>query len=235
MAEKVDNAVAELAAEHCPTARLSHFSAAALYGIVTWDDRHPEVTVTGTGTRTHRAVKVHRSKRTDGVTRRHGIPVTSPMRTLLDLSSVPQFNALRRATREARRLGLITPREAARIIDTGYVPTRSELEDAVHDLIIEGGLQAPDVNVPLMIEGRRIIPDFRWPAQRLVIEADGAEWHDDRLAREDDAERQALLEAHGERVVRVTWDQATRHKRQTLARFVQAGAPNVVRNRLGTS
>ena len=27
--------------------------------------------------------------------------------------------------------------------------------------------------------------------QQLVIEADGADWHDDRLTREDDAERQA--------------------------------------------
>ena len=64
-------------------------------------------------------------------------------------------------------------------------------------------LRAPDVNQPLDIDGRRVIPDFRWPEQRLVIEADGAEWHDYRVAREDDAERQALLEAHGERVMRV--------------------------------
>jgi hypothetical protein len=32
--------------------------------------------------------------------------------------------------------------------------------------------------------------------------------HDGELAREDDAERQALLEAHGERVLRVSWKQA---------------------------
>ena len=210
-----------------PTARLSHFSAAALHGIVKWEDRHVEVTVTGTTTRKHRGIRVHRAKHADGITRRHGIPVTTPAQTLLDLSSTPQFKALRRATREARRLGLITPNEAARIIDTGYIPTRSELEDAVLDLILEGGLAPPQVNVPIIIQGRRVIPDFRWPDQRLVIEADGA-WHDDRLAREDDAERQALLEAHGERVVRVTWDQATRKRRQTLARFIQAGAPKLL-------
>ena len=56
-----------------------------------------------------------------------------------------------------------------------------------------------------------------------VIEADGAAWHDHRLAREDDAIRQALLEAHGERVVRVTWDQAVRHRTQTLARLTAVG------------
>ena len=37
----------------------------------------------------------------------------------------------------------------------------------------------------------------------------------------------ALLEAHGERVVRVTWDQAIRHRRQTLARLIRAGAPKL--------
>jgi len=79
----------------------------------------------------------------------------------------------------------------------------------------------------MIVAGRRVIPDFRWPAQRLVVEADGAAWHDHRLAREDDAIRQALLEAHGERVVRVTWDQVISHRRQTLARFTSAGAPRI--------
>jgi Protein of unknown function (DUF559)/Transcriptional regulator, AbiEi antitoxin len=208
-----------------PDAYLSHFSAAALHGIVTWDDRHPEVTAPKQ--RAHRGIKTHRTASTGDVTRRHGIPVTTPARTLRDLSSMPQFKALRRATREARRLGLITPTEATTLIPTGYIPTRSELEDAVLDLIAQGGLQPPDVNVPLNLNGRRVIPDFRWPAQRLVIEADGAAWHDDRIAREDDAERQAILEAHGERVVRVTWDQATRHGAQTLARLTAAGAPKL--------
>ena len=70
-----------------------------------------------------------------------------------------------------------------------------------------------------------MIPDFRWPDRRLVVEADGAAWHDDPLAREDDAERQAILEAHGERVVRVTWRQAVVRPAQTLARIRAAGAP----------
>jgi very-short-patch-repair endonuclease len=45
------------------------------------------------------------------------------------------------------------------------------------------------------------------------------------VAREDDAERQALLEAGGERVLRVTWEQAVAHPTQTLARLRAAGAP----------
>ncbi len=58
-----------------------------------------------------------------------------------------------------------------------------------------------------------MIPDFRWAAQRLVVEADGAAWHDNPLARAGDAERQKLLEAHGEHVVRVTWAQVVARPR----------------------
>ena len=66
---------------------------------------------------------------------------------------------------------------------------------------------------------------MRWPEQRLTVECDGAVWHDGKLAREDDAERQARLEAGGERVLRVTWQQALANPQQTVARLEAAGAP----------
>ena len=93
------------------------------------------------------------------------------------------------------------------------------------ELILRGGLEHPHVNVPLVLEGRRVVPDLRWPSARLAVEADGAAWHDNELARADDAERQALLERHGERVLRVTWQQAVAQPAQTLARLRAAGAP----------
>ena len=113
----------------------------------------------------------------------------------------------------------------AQILAAGPAPTRSELEDVVLALVLRGGLARPEVNVPLILDGRRVIPDFRWPGRRLVLEADGAAWHDHRVAREDDAERQALLERHGERVLRVTWEQAVASPDHTLARLRAAGAP----------
>ncbi len=57
-----------------------------------------------------------------------------------------------------------------------------------------------------------------------MVEADGRAWHDHRLAHEDDAERQALLEAAGERVVRVTWEQAVARPGQTMRRLYAARA-----------
>jgi predicted transcriptional regulator of viral defense system len=40
---------------------LSHYSAAALFGFVPWDERYPEVTVTSSATRRHRQLLVHRA------------------------------------------------------------------------------------------------------------------------------------------------------------------------------
>ena len=103
-------------------------------------------------------------------------------------------------------------------------PTRSVLEDIVLDLLLAAGFEHPDVNKPLILSGRRVVPDFRWPRQRLVLEADGAAWHDPTL----DAERQALLEAHGERVLRVTWEQARHSGPQ---RHDRPGRPRPARRR----
>jgi very-short-patch-repair endonuclease len=226
-----------------PGAVLSHFSAAALFGLIRWEDRWPEVTVTSAGTRLQRGLLVHRTRplHIDDVARVRGIPVTSPARTLMDLATVLEYRPLRRAVREAMGLRLVSlrrlsevlarlrPRRGAakfaRVLATGYQPTRSELEDVVLDLLLTGGFAAPAVNVPLVIAGRRVVPDFRWPEQHLVLEADGGAWHDHKLAREDDAERQALLEAYGERVLRVTWQQAMMRRPQTLARVRAAGGP----------
>jgi hypothetical protein len=222
---------------------LSHFSAAALWGFIDWDGRHPEVIVPRLGTARRAGIRVHCSSVVDprDVMRHDGIPVTSAARTLVDLAAVVNYTLLRRAVRRAqsrrrvsvpqlvataRRLG---PRRGAanlnRILATGPGPTRSELEDVVLDLLIAGGIRPPDVNKPLLLAGRRVIPDFRWPEQRVILEADSAAWHDNPIAREDDAERQALLEAHGERVLRVTWLQVVTKPGETLARVRAAGVP----------
>lgn len=226
---------------------LSHFSAAAHWGLIDWDGRRPEVTVPGAGRPAHPGLLVHRSRTLlpRDVLSAGAIPVTSPTRTLVDIAARLDYRALRRTVRQAQslrlcNLGQLTEtvsragprrgiRKLARILATGPAPTRSVLEDAVLELIVGGGLAQPDVNVALLLGGRRVIPDFRWSEQGLVVEADGAAWHASRLAREDDVERQALLEAHGERVLRVTWEQAMMRPGEVLARIRAAGAPSTDR------
>jgi very-short-patch-repair endonuclease/predicted transcriptional regulator of viral defense system len=225
------------------SAALSHFPAAAHLGFMDWEDRLIDVTIPANRRRRHPGLRVHSSSfmAVGEVTRHRGIRVTTPARTLLDLASCLSEKALRRLVRRAQSMRLVNVRQITailvrhprrrgaaklrRIVATGPAPTRSELEDVVLDLILAAGFAHPDVNVALQLDGRRVIPDFRWPGHRLVIEADSAEWHDNQQAREDDAERQALLEAHGERVVRITWRQAVSQPSQTVARLWAAGAP----------
>jgi hypothetical protein len=223
-----------------PGAVLSHFAGAALWAMVEWDERRIDVTVNDTTPRTHAGVHIHRTRYLEAtdVRRHRGIPVTSPARTALDVCSLLPERGARRAIRKALSDGLLGARQLIeilggqarrpgasrlrRIIAAGAVPTRSELEDVVLDLVLAAGLGPPDVNATMTLDGRRVVPDFRWPDRRLIVEADGRVWHDNKLAREDDAERQALLEMHGERVVRVTWEQAISDRSRTIKRLQAA-------------
>jgi hypothetical protein len=226
-----------------PAGVLSHFSAAAAWAFVEWDGRLPEVTVRRSRTPRHPHLRAHRTTRLDerDISTWNNMPITSPARTIIDVAGQLSDGRLRRAVRQAQSLKLVSLEELAdalrryprrrgiprlaRLIAASPAPTRSALEDLVLKLMLDGGLEHPDVNVPLVAGGRTVIPDFRWRGPRVVVEADGAAWHDHKLAREDDAERQALLEAHGERVVRITWNQAVARPSETLARLRAAGAP----------
>ena len=223
-----------------PRAVLSHRAAAALWGFLDWDEcRYPEVTVRSTVRRDHSGVRTHRTRTLlpRDVTRREGIPVTTPARALLDLAGDLPPKGLRRATRQAQAMHWTNVRQIADVlarangrrggarlaalVADGPAPTCSELEDVVLDLVLGAGLRRPAINERL----GAVFPDLRWPDQRLTVECDDAAWHDGALAREDDAERQARLEATGERVLRVTWRQAVTRPQQTLARLIAAGAP----------
>jgi very-short-patch-repair endonuclease len=223
---------------------LSNQSASAHWTFLPWHvDRLVDVLVPGSGPRSHPGIRVHRARRLDArdVTRHHGIPITTPARTLLDLADELPDKGLRRAVRQAQALQLTSVRQIADVlaradgrrgasrlaalISDGPAPTRSELEDLVLELVLRGGLERPQINRRL----GGVYPDLRWPEQRLTVECDGAAWHGGRLAREDDAQRQARLEACGERVLRVTWQQALSQPQQTLARLVAAGAPRARR------
>ncbi len=215
---------------------LSNFAAAAFWEFMPWREGLVEVTISGSGTRRIAGVRVHRSRsladrdvRTQG-----GIRVTSPARTLLDLAAVLSPKALRRAARQAQAKQLVSIAELAEICDRcrghrgvaklravvadGSVPTRSPLEDDLLDLLDGAGIDRPEINVSLRLGGREIIPDFLWRDQRLAIEADSVTWHDHKLTRENDADKQAILEAHGIRVVRITHDQIRHQPEQTLTR-----------------
>ena len=204
---------------------LSHFSAAVLYGWFRWDGRFPEVTASNP--RTHAGIYTHRSNHIER-TLYKGIPVTPVIRTLTDLSSMLPFAGTRRAVNEALNQRVIKPAELVtshhrgakqlRAILATAAPTRNEYEDIVLAVLLQAGLPMPEVNQRRL----RYFPDFRWPVQRVLLEADSAQFHDQMLARADDRQRQELLESHGDTVIRTTWTGITTRPDRVVARVREA-------------
>ena len=169
---------------------LSHTSGAELWGIRRRVRRLPNpgeptdvhVTVPRTsGVRRRDGIALHRSTTLIAAecTRRDGIPVTKPARTLADLRpllSPAQFSA---ALREAEFLRLPIDREF--VSDH----TRTELEQAMVGLCRRHRLPQPEVNTKV----HRFEVDFLWPAEGLIVEVDGWESHRSRSAFEEDRAR----------------------------------------------
>ena len=227
-------------------AYLSWFAAGMLCDYLPWEERLPDVTVVAAKARTVQGIRVHRARSLHwrDVTHHHGIPVTSPERTLLDLATVLSGEALRTAARRAQAAHRVSVRQLLAVVERsnghpgtgalraviadGPAPTRSSLEDRLLALLDGAGIARPEINVPLRLNGRTIIPDFLWHAQRVAIEADSERWHEHKLTRENDADKQAILEALGWRVLRIDDQQLRRHPRQTLARVRAALAQATV-------
>ena len=223
-------------------AALGYRSAGAEWECVEWDDDYYliEVVIPRSAPLRHPGLRIHRTRRLDprDVMRHDGIPITTPARTLLDLADVLPDKGLRRAVRQAQALRLVSVRQLADVLTRaqgrrgarrlaalvaeGPTPTASDLEDLVLGVVVDGGLRRPP-----QINRRHgsVYPDLRWPEQRVTVECDSTTWHSGKLASEDDAERQARLEADGERVLRVTWQQALKNPEQTIARLIAAGVP----------
>jgi very-short-patch-repair endonuclease len=215
-----------------PKAALSHRSGAYLADLRSAPARI-EVTIPR-GAKGPRGIKTHESRMLDerDVTTIDGIRVTTVARTLLDLAAIAGPRELKRALDRAERLELFDLRaiddvfsrargrrgaRALREAVEDWRPrfTRQELEDRFFDLCEEAGFSLPLTNV--VVAGYEV--DAYWPEQRLVVELDSWTWHRTREDHERDAAKTADLELAGERVIRPTWNEVTKHKPRTIRRL----------------
>jgi very-short-patch-repair endonuclease len=208
---------------------LSHQAAGELWALRRRTrGRAVDVTVPRAAGRRGRAgITVHRvpTLRLDERTLHHGIPVTTPVRTLLDLATILPRRQLERAIDEADRLGLCTEeglngivkaqfgRPGASALRTvldehrlGSTATRNDFEERFLELCGKHRLPQPDVNVPLL----DYVVDFLWPETGLVVELDGRATHGTRRAFQADRDRDGRLAVAGYLVVRFTWWDVTR-------------------------
>jgi very-short-patch-repair endonuclease len=186
---------------------LSHRRAAVVWELLAAASDVEEITVPGTGGRIRRrpSLMVHRSRTLSPavVTRRRGIPVTTPARTLLDLRRVLPRRLFERAPRQAQILRL----DVRELSEPD--PTRSELERRFLTLCRRHAIPLPEVNVRV----GEFEVDFLWRDARLIVETDGFQTHGTRSAFEADRARDARLKAIGFEVLRFTWRQLTQDGR----------------------
>jgi very-short-patch-repair endonuclease len=189
---------------------LSHTSAGALWRVIRSADGPVDVTVRGDGGRARRrGIRLHRSQTLlpTECTRRDGIPVTSPSRTLDDLRRVLPDHKFAGALREAEFLRLpIGHRQ-------GVDRARTDLEAMFMALCRRHRLPQPEVNVKV----DRFEVDFLWRRDRLIVEVDGWESHRTRSAFEEDRKRDARLKELGYEVLRFTWRQMEEEARRVAA------------------
>jgi very-short-patch-repair endonuclease len=171
----------------------------------------------------HRTTDLPRNDRT----RRAGITLTTPARTLIDLAGVVDAEVLETAVECALhrrlvgeqylrrrlgdlsgkgRLGIALLREILDGRDDAALESRLEVK--VWRLLARSGLPKPVRQHPVEIDGQRYRLDFAWPSFRVAVEADGFATHNGRRSFNADRRRMAMLATAGWRIVPVTWEDA---------------------------
>ncbi len=213
---------------------LSHESAAAHWGMAP----HPSfvaITVIGRRVRAQPGLRVHHTTTLDlqDVRLHHGLPVTSPARTLIDCAAgtLP----IDRLLNEARALNLITDQDIHQAMercprrkglgtmrallhaerDTGF--TRSHAERLLKRMVKQAGIETPILNS--RVEG--VEAEAYWPQHKLAVEVDGYQYHGRWTSFQSDRARDNRLVTAGYTVLRFTWHQLTQRPLYVLAQIVQ--------------
>jgi very-short-patch-repair endonuclease len=213
---------------------LSHESAAVAWGIIDDYGGDVHVTVIWRRRRSRPGLQVHRASTAPPTRRRHGLTVTSPAQTLLDLAAAKSPH-LEHAFIEAHGARLVNRAELERAIkragrkrgvrllraliagnESGF--TRSKAERKLRALLLAARLPVPLFNA--IVCGHMV--DCVWHEQRLVVEFDGYGFHGYRQAFETDRGRDAALVAAGYAVIRITWLRLTREPYAVLAEVAGA-------------
>ena len=210
-------------------AAASHRSAAFLWGLLPGTGPRIDI-VTRRWDRRHRLdVALHESLDLieNDITTVAGIPITTPVRTVVDLgavaprrveraleaginsniltlSGVERF-VVRVARRGRRGVGVIRPLLAERRRWDGV--TASDLEDLFRTVLVRFDVPVGVAQYPVADPGggSGSRPDFAYPDHLLAIELDSEGFHTDRMTFRYDRRKQNRLELLGWRVLRYTW------------------------------
>lgn len=217
---------------------VSHRAAATVFELDGIESAPLEVVTTGGQQASEAGMVLHRVRvlRRDEVVIRNGIRVTAVPRTLVDLCSVSDHQAVELAFECALRRRLASIEQIAEALAGRQgaggrwvlsslierfpgVATDSALEVIVWDILIAGGLPPPIRQYEIRSGRGAFVArvDLAYPEALLAIEADGREFHSSRRDWQRDRSRQNALVRLGWTVYRVTWEDANRRPARVVA------------------
>lgn len=219
-----------------PSALLSHYSAAWLWGIARWSPVPISVTVPSPRAR-RPPIRLHHSRTLaladcDEIDR---IPVTSVPRTALDLAAVLKARRLMRLLERVEELRLFdlplfedllarnhghpgAGRLRRAVVSYRPPPfTRSGLERRFLELVMAAGLPQPTTG---FVEAGYEL-DVYWPDRRFAVELDVYETHGSRQAFENDRQRHEDLKLAGIEMTRITGLRLDREPQQVIRRITR--------------
>lgn len=216
---------------------LSHQTAACLLKLLPDGNPDPHVTIRGRHGACPKGVIVHRTARLNQYEVRivDQLPVTSALRTLLDLAAVVDLATLERAVEQALHEKLVSQRQLRQaaagangsrgaprlrvILDQQREPglLRSKAERRMRELIRLAQLPEPKTNVPM----HGVEADLHWPELGVVVEVQSHKFHLTKAALERDTRKAARLTAAGLVVSYVTWLQMEHEAYAVVARVAQ--------------
>ena len=212
---------------------LSHSSAAALWRIGFEQRDLVEVSLPSSSRRRRPGLRIHRraslSPERD-LTREYGIPVTTPVQTLIDMSLRLDRPGVERMINEADKYNLVHPPELRQALDARrgergaaklrfildrrtFRLTKEELERRFLPLARRAGLPTP-------LTGRWVNEfevDFFWPDLGLVVETDGLRYHRTPAEQARDRLRDQTHTAAGLTPLRFTHEQVRYEPEHVLA------------------
>jgi very-short-patch-repair endonuclease len=221
---------------------ISHGTAGALWSITGARPRHTEIWVPAPRSPRASGIVVHRGPRVERADRDEvdGIPVTTALRTLVDLSARLEDDRLLTAMEDLFRRKLVVPEHLAARLDAlrdsgrpgagrlqrllaerDTAPTESVLEAKAWLLLSRSSLPRPVRQHWVATPRGRYRLDFAWPDQRVALECDGWEHHGGRLAFGKDRARVSEIVSTGWRVLVATWQIVAREPDRIL-RWVDA-------------
>ncbi len=209
-----------------PEALVSHSTAAVLWGLDGVETSRVAITVPGSIHPRHPAVVIHRATELLPADRDRidAIPVTSALRTLVDVANELPSDALELAVEDAMRRGLVTrgqlrwrieqfgqrgrrgTSKLSRLLDERANDRASDsaAEVRLQRFLVRSGLPRPRRQHPVTHDGTTIHVDLAYPELRIAIEFDSVRWHSGRSRIDRDAQRKNLLRAAGWDTVHVT-------------------------------